>query len=306
MSERRKILKGLWLLLLPLLAVVSMLFILPADRRFNIWFAHDNCMEVGLRQYDRVVLDTTPIDVAFIGSSHTLSAINTDILNTNGVVEVENLGYCRFGRNLHYVLVKELLQHKQPRVVVVEVSERENPGGHEEFGYYASSADVLVPVAFSPDGYVKDLWKATVVRWEYIRHCLLGIRPVPAYTQGKTLPEHTPALADSIALEEQKKRNQRDTVLAGGISGWWKNRFPMAYLDETCKLLKIKGCEIVFLYLPSYGAQTIPTQADHYKRNGRLLIPPAEILNNRAYWGDADHLNSIGSDTLSAWLNTQL
>jgi hypothetical protein len=61
------------------------------------------------------------------------------------------------------------------------------------------------------------------------------------------------------------------------------------------------------LFFPAYGSQRQkPSEYEIYRRFGSVLIPPAEILENKDYWFDDSHLNQAGGESLSLWLAKEL
>ena len=85
-----------------------------------------------------------PIDYAFIGSSHTLRGVNDGCIEAavrssgeSPAVRVSNLGRNWLGRNLDYLMVKELLER--------QVTEKIPLGGHVLFPILATRDDISDP-----------------------------------------------------------------------------------------------------------------------------------------------------------------
>ena len=111
------------LLIIPFLA----LYVAPYSEEFAWHYIENDCYNHGAWIFDRINHNTAPIDIAFIGSSHTIHSFQDkkieEMLGSN--FHVTSLGYCRYGRNLEYALLRMLLEHKTPKFIVLEVHEDE-------------------------------------------------------------------------------------------------------------------------------------------------------------------------------------
>ena len=84
-----------------LLPIIVLLLFIPINVRKQYEGLSGDCANHAIWIYDRIVKNETPIDIAFIGSSHTMHAVNDKSLTENSHGKnITNLGYCRFGRNL--------------------------------------------------------------------------------------------------------------------------------------------------------------------------------------------------------------
>ncbi|GJM32191.1 MAG: hypothetical protein DHS20C18_11920 [Saprospiraceae bacterium] len=224
---------------------------------------------------------------------------------TNDSIAVLTLGYCRLGRNLSLVLLKDLLKHKNPKTLVLEVREDENRYSHPVFPYLAEREDVFQPVMlFNPD-LIKDLYLGVRTRFEYHQRKWLNNHPeaYPAdyrsYGYGSSQ-----RLADSTFLRQKKAeriiRAERK-LKEGGRD--FHMRFPRAYLKKIAQLVATHGIQLYFLYLPEYGwPLREPMELATYRQYGEVWIPPADILDNPKHWMDDGHLNDEGARALSGWL----
>jgi len=108
---------------------VWLLFIfLPVDKRQKYQGLVGDCGNKGLFLHDRVFINEKSIDMLFLGSSHLICGVDDQLIETklNNKTTVANLGYCRLGRNFSYILLKEVLETKQPKHLILEVREDEN------------------------------------------------------------------------------------------------------------------------------------------------------------------------------------
>lgn len=246
-----------------------------------------------------------PVDIAFIGSSHTIHAFQEkkmeEILGPD--YHLANLGYCRYGRNLQFCILKMLLQYKSPKIIVIEVHEDEEKNSHDIFPYLADTKDLLDTPTLVNRDYFTDIFHGLISRLEFFKAKYI-FREKPAevdynpYGYGES---------DRIALDQELADNKKA----------WKNRlarktmkeveqiqlkYPIAYLNKMIKLIRDKNIQLVFIYLPESGSKLeIPRIASYYQKLGPLLIPPQSEFDYPEYWMDASHLNDKGSAILSDW-----
>jgi len=294
------------MLMLPLLA----LFLTPYSKEFAYHYIEKDCYNHGAWIYDRIAKNTVPIDIAFIGSSHTIHAFQDKKMEkiSGSEFHFANLGYCRYGRNLQYSLLKLLLQHRSPKLIVIEVHEDEEKNSHDIFPYLADTEDLFLSPTFLNKDYFSDIFDGTSARLEYFKS---------TYIFRKTISETDSRLygygeSDRIATREELEdnRNAWKMRLARKESKsieQLKIRYPFAYLDKMIALLNYNNIPFVFVYLPESGSKlNLPKYAAHYQQFAPLLIPSTEIINEPTYWMDASHLNDKGSDVLSTWMSEKL
>ena len=142
----RKLILHINLFLLPLFLL---LLVIPVDKRQKFVGLEADCYNHGIWVHDRIFHSQTPIDIAFLGSSHTICGVDDGFLSEKiEGLEVANLGYCRLGRNLNYVLLKELVSQNEVQQIIIEVREKEDRFSHPIFPYMARSEDVMLPKLF--------------------------------------------------------------------------------------------------------------------------------------------------------------
>ena len=294
------------LLLIPIVT----LFMLPYSEEFAYHYIENDCYNHGSWIYDRINRNPAPVDVAFIGSSHTIHAIQDkkieELLGQN--LNIANLGYCRFGRNIEYLILKMLLKHQSPKLIVIEVHEDEEMNSHDIFPYLADTEDLLLPPTAINRDYFSDLFNGGSARMEYFK---------AKYIFRKTYPKPTSeiygyAASDRQVSGEELEENKR----------LWKNRlsqtnpeiieniqakFPFAYLNEMMEILQKKNIPFMFIYLPESGSSLQkPKYATRYQKLAPLIIPPQTVFQDTSNWMDASHLNDLGSEILSTWLTEQI
>ena len=294
------------LIMIPIVA----LFLTPYSKEFAYHYIENDCYNHGAWIFDRITKNQIPIDVAFIGSSHTIHAFQEKKMEEmlGSEYHLTNLGYCRYGRNLQYVILKLLLQHKSPKLIVLEVSEDEEKNSHDIFPYLAETNDLIFSPTLINRDYLFDLYHGASARLECFK---------ATYIFDERFPETDDRLygygeADRIATKEELTENE---------TAWRKRlarkapesiekvqlRYPLAYLEKMITLIKEKNISFVFVYLPESGSKLkTPKHANYYQKLAPIFLPPQPELSNHAYWMDASHLNDKGSEILSEWMVKQL
>jgi hypothetical protein len=285
---------------------VVLLFALPYSTEFARHFIKDDCYNHGAWIFDRLTKNETPIDIAFIGSSHTIHSFQEKKMETllENRFHLANLGYCRFGRNLEYLFIKELVASKRPQLVVIEVHEDEPKNSHDIFPYLADTKDLLISPTFVNRDYFSDVFNGASARLEQFKAKYIFREKYPE-------PDLNPygyGESDRIATEEEFLKNKQ------GWSKWIKRRgsleieqiqlkYPYSYLLKTINLLKSRNIPFVFVYLPESGSNfQNPLRLDFYKQYGQVLTLPDSIVNSPTNWMDDMHFNDRGASQVSEWM----
>lgn len=286
------------------------LFVTPYSEEFAYHYIENDCYNHGAWIYDRINHNPTPIDIAFIGSSHTIHAFQDkkieEMLSSN--FQVTSLGYCRYGRNLEYAVLRMLLEHKTPKFIVLEVHEDEEKNSHDIFPYLAKTNDLLLtPTPFDRD-YFSDLFYGASVRLEYFKARYIFRKKYPQ----PTTELYGYAASDRNVTNEELKENQNAWLKRPGRTQFQaieeiQMKYPLAYLDKMVNLIKEKNIPFIFIYLPEYGSKLkSPKYAAYYQHIAPLLIPPKSIFDDASNWMDAGHFNDKGSELISEWMAEQL
>ena len=297
-------------ILLFVLPVILVLILIPVNKRQRYISLKDDCFNHGIWLHDRIFENTRPVDIAFIGSSHTINAVDDQQLETLlnvQQVNVLNLGYCRLGRNMDYVILKELLEKKKPKQVILEVRETESRYGHPIFPHVAAQKDVLLPALFFNRDILKDAFTAIAYKIELIQDCFFSQQQAPVMDLNPYgFSGHTDTAKKQL-LDDFFARRQQHSKKESTFEHAFYNAYPKSYLEKIIALCKKNQVTLSFLYLPGYGsAYTQPEETAYYVKHGKLLLPPAIIFQTRSNWFDENHLNKNGSKALSQWLGKQL
>lgn len=289
---------------------LAVLFFMPYSENFAFHYIKNDCYNHGSWILDRIKHNQAAADVVFIGSSHTIHAFQDRKIEEMLQSErrVVNLGYCRYGRDMEFAILKLLLQNKSPQLVIIEVHEVEEKSSHEIFPYVASSNDLLTaPFLYNGD-YFSNIITGGLARLECFKSEHLFRRDYP-----NPQPElYGYAASNRIASETEMHENRMDWAKRlnnnqTNFGGNFRLSYPMTYLKKMTSELKIRNIPLVFVYLPESGSNLqFPVHAPIYSELAPLLIPPDSIFKPREHWMDASHLNDNGSELLSKWMAAEI
>lgn len=306
----RKILLKLLLFSGVLLLTTIGLFMLPYSGKFARHFIENDCYNHGAWIFDRITDNPTPIDIAFIGSSHTIHAFQEKRIEAllPEKLHIANLGYCRFGRNLEYLFVKELLAHKKPRLIVIEVHEDEEKNSHDIFPFLAGTNDLLYTPTLVNRDYISDLFNGASARLEHLKARYIFHEKYPE-------PDMNPygyGESDRVAADDELAKNEvawrkRLSRSQSPFLDELQLRFPLRYLDKTISMARKENIQIIFVYLPEFGSKLKkPLRYNYYQAAGSVLLPPDSLLASGNNWMDATHFNDAGAKKISEWISCEL
>jgi hypothetical protein len=298
----KRIILKIVLFCLPFVVAIVVLFSIPVEKDFAYHFIKGNCYDHGSWVYDRVFKNETSIDVAFIGSSRTLHAVNEveiEKLVNDSVrpsLNIANLGYCEPGRDFQYAVLKDLLKQKQPKLVVIEVTEDEQRSAHPSFPYIADITDLLASPMLN-EFYLKNLFKALSMRWEFVKYHYLFNNTI--YTTD--LAKYGYAKSERIVTDEELDKNlnywnRRMKRDHSSFFGKHADSYPLSYLEKSIALLNEKGVDYCFLFIPTVnGMVDHPIFQSYYEKQAKVYFLNRSLVSGVGYWMDATHLNDKGS-----------
>lgn len=297
----QKLFKKIVYFLFPLLLLV---IILPIDKRLKYQGLSDDCEGRGIWIHDRLYVNPEPIDIAFLGTSHTMNGIEDQLIDSivNGH-RVVNLGYCRTGRNLTHALIDALLSEKKVKYLILEVRDYEARYGHPVFPHLAETKQVMLSTPFLNKNFFSDIWTHLVYKieiWQDQLYLEERIKPFSYKNFGFYTSDH---IADPKFLEQVhiQKKGHKDSGIS--MVEMIYGNFSKSYLERIAKLCRKNNVKIVFLYIPAFGSNREVPQANRvYRQYGDVWFPPKHIFDDKANWQDKGHLNRIGAKDLSLWL----
>lgn len=274
--------------------------------------------------YERIHFDKTPIDIAFIGTSRTKSAIHTGLLERElaaGGVDAKavNFHIVLTGRNLHYAIAKELLTTRKVKLLVIELTEVEDRLGHDNFVVVADAIDVLTAPLVINLNYLSDLIRLPgrqidlFLKTVESRLGLVDRRFSPARYLGPNLDHaernvlrkggYSPndVFPGETELEDLRKERERgDTPMIMPASlDWLEFRFPRLYMDKIERLAAANGAKVAYVYLGRYAGPLTAAREVDFAAKGPVFRMPDEVIETPRYWSDASHLNWSGAQEVT-------
>ncbi|MBV9812812.1 MAG: hypothetical protein JO326_08670, partial [Acetobacteraceae bacterium] len=308
----------------------TVLVSLPGNPYLRYVWLEDTDYVKGRWIYERLHFDPTPVDVAFVGSSHTLIGVDSATVERVAAgdgpptLHVANLALPHYGRDVDDLLTDMLLATKHPRLLVVEADYIEYRAPHPAFPLIADARDLWDAPVLVNWGLLDDIVFMGRRRFGETLASLLGEQPRfdPGqyrgthwsdsyrpngrnYGQGpvRTTHEDATLLArESVADIRDQQQKQASDARHFGL----ETRYHEIYLRRLIAAAHAAGTRVVFLYLPIFGAPPRPIEADALERMAEIWTPPAAITHDPTLWGDIGHLNYAGAEQLSTWLGEKL
>lgn len=289
-------------ILLFLLPVVLVLILLPLEQRMAYQGLKDDCFDHGLWIHDRIFNHKKEIELLFLGSSHTINAVDDELIEKETGISTANLGYCRLGRNLHELLLNEVLEQHRPRMLILEIRETEDEHSHPIYPFLGSTAEVLIPDFVWNRDYLDDVQTHLTYKLDLFQDRLWGVEAMPIRQEAHGFSVNV----DTADFKEMHRilwtKRIADPAALEGLN----MQFPKSALQRIVKICEQQDIELVFLYLPSYGIPESQAPSAFYSEIAPVIIPPDSILRNISFWHDPQHLNKAGAGVLSKWIAQQL
>jgi hypothetical protein len=305
----------------------GVLIALPHDKYLRYQAPNDPKAPNSYWIYERIHFDPTPIDVAFIGTSRTGLSVHTrrleeDLAKRGIHAKAVNFYGVRNGVNMQYVIAKELLSNRKIKLLVLEMTEREERKPHEFFFMYADPVDVLNAPLLINMNYLADVGRLPgrqldlALQTQLQKWGLWHPDFVPPPYEGPNLDHaefvHTldkdvvyhriigHTKAEMEALRDQWLHGVTGSLLPRAFDGL-EYRFPRYYENKILDLARANGAEVLFLYLPQYGGPQNPQPYQQYANRVEMINPWGQIQDYRL-WIDETHLNWDGAKRLTDYL----
>lgn len=283
--------------------------------------------------YERLNFDDTPVDVAFIGTSRTAGGISGPLIEaqyckaTGRDIRVVNLGMPQTGRDMDYLIVKELLNTKAPQLVMLQITEIEGRKPHPGFLQLADANDILTAplminfnwpknIASLP-GRQMSLFKTTVLNEPVLRD---EFDPEAYFgedmdrTKGIVLIDGSFKDRDVVVDQEKldkayqrRKRSFSRTYFLPQPLRFLEYRLSRVYLERVFDMADRKGVQVTFNYMPAYRFEgPVPDHILELTQGHQVYMLNQNIINDFTMWLDANHPNTKGSEITSAKVASNL
>lgn len=299
---------------------------LPHDKYLRYQAPNDAQAPVLYWIYERIHFDPTPIDVAFIGSSRTGNSVHSrrleEDLASRGVSAHAVNFYCaRAGVNLQYVIAKELLANRKVKLLVLEITEREERKGHDFFSLYADPSDVFAAPLFPNFNYLTDLARLPGRQFGLALDTALqswGLRNpdfVPPLYEGPNL-DHAEFIQTLDGVKHFRVAAHSEAEMQAIRAGWLRGvtrsilpqslsdleyHMPRYYTDQILDLARARGTDVVFLYSPQFAGPRSPPPYEIYASRASLVNPWTAVQDYRL-WLDENHVNWSGAKRLTDYV----
>jgi hypothetical protein len=320
-----------------MIGIFVALCLLPSDRYLRFQSITDPAVVKAGWIYARIHYDPTPMDVVIIGTSHAVFGLDSQEVqracNSAGGKNCATVNFAlqHLGRNVHWLLTREVLQARKPKLLIVEVQETEYRALHPAFSFLADPHDIIFAPLLVNTSYLPDLARLPLrqlslfaqERLPSVYH--VQTQFVPAYYRGShwndTYMEagslihpivhpvpRTQSISDQL-LEFQRIHAEAikpDDSQLPAVVRQLEYRANLFYLEELVKLAHEKHVDVRFLYMPSYHTESSPSFAGVYAKFAPTWKMPRDILDQSGMWNDVNHLNYTGAEAFSAWLGTRI
>lgn len=295
-------------ILIFLVPVFIGLVLLPVNKRTQYVELKEDCFNHGIWIYDRIHNNPEKIDIAILGSSHTINGINDGLITEKlDSLNTVNFGYCRFGRNFHYSLLKEILTEKDIKKLIIEVRRGENRYSHPIYPFIADTKDLFLNNSLANREIFQDIWNHLAYKLELFKDKIYDQTTKTGIRNDDFGFASNPDTASSRFLDEVKlKKSHADTIMSE-FQKSVQYKLGRDFQKKIAKLCDKHHIEIFYLFIPTYGTIfTVPKELKTYQKYGKVLLPPTYIYDNQDFWFDEGHLNIAGANELSQWLAEQL
>lgn len=315
-----------------IVAMLALLMLLPNSDYYR-WQQGDGTILARARWiYERIHFDPTPIDVAMIGSSRMEASVRapelSEILSARlgRPIRVVNFGLPQEGRNLHWAVVKQLLENRPEVRLIVLSAGRETVISHPGFRFLGDDASLLESPMIYNDAYAEDLF---TLPYRHLAYFIQGLWPSafqlsprfdPAiYRERGFDPTQTFILDGKVVDREQQLDPNRAMQERAAINGvqWvdpklrnapfdWRYPIERHFTRRIASLAAQKHVQVAFLWVPTaVDPQEALVDPGFYAAIGPVW--KASQLGDDPYdYMDSGHLNRQGTAKLLPWLADRL
>jgi len=320
-------------------ATVSLiaLCLLPDNRYLRFQGLTDSAVVKVGWIYERLHFDRSPIDIVFLGTSHTVFGVNGEEVEAacrkaaGRNCATVNLGLQHLGRDLHWILAREALETRTPKMLIIEVQESESRAMHPAFPFLADAGDVVTaPIVINTSyfanlarlplrqmtGFAKD-WmpEAFGARTQFNPEFYRGAHWNDTFSEkgsiehpiSKAVPRTSVHSAQELERERKhlQARERALLKLPGGFEQL-EYRASLFYVRRMVMRAAEKGVQVRFLYMPTFRGKASPDFMGFYQQFAPVWRMPQNILDRNDLWLDVGHLNAKGAGAFSKWLGERI
>jgi len=282
--------------------------------------------------YERIHFDPTPIDVAMIGSSRMEASARAPELSAlvsaklGRPVHIVNFGLPEEGRDLHWTIVRQLLNSRSDVKLIVLSGSPEAVISHPGFRFLGNDASIAgAPVIYNPN-YVENL---LTVPYRHLAFFLQGLWPYafqlsprfdPAIYSARgfdptqsflsadgNLVDRTKAMDPATALAERAAANGKGSpdIKLKYLTLDRRYAVERAYSRRIAALAGEKHVAVAFLRVPPFEADEHFTDRSFFEAIGPIWEAD-QLGHDPLDYSDLAHLNRRGTALLTPWLAERL
>jgi hypothetical protein len=302
-------------------------YLLPHDRYVRYQQLASSDLFRSRWVYERIHYDKTPIDVAIIGSSRLETSVSAPILEKELTerlgrpIHVANLAIPQEGRNLHYLVARELVEnHPETRIILLSVVEQADLS-HPAFRYLADPGETLrapffinhyyfIDAAFLPYRQMSYFVQTHFPAWFGVSRTFRTDYMGTGFDTTYSFYLPSGKLVDRYHVMPQDELEEASRQIINRLGNPWhepsrwqalNNPLENEYSRRTVEVAKAHCVEAIFVRLPFYKSPQHMYDEAFYQGLGPLL--DAEHLNGDPHnYEDGGHFNRPGTDLVSAWL----
>jgi hypothetical protein len=305
------------------LAVVVATCFLP-ENTYQRWKRPDSDYSRMRWIYERIHYDPRPIDVVILGASRSQlgfspAAIEQQLGEHGKHANVVNFAIFNLGRNLHWLILREIYKVKSPKVIVLEVDDPPYPFGHELFKEVAPAGALVSAPRRALHEYFDDLTYLPTRKLKlFVANLFPELFGLPKQFDPKTYEQNRTDFTTSFPGETGGMVNMEDTVprkiLLEQLSqqtsrtAWAASQYARlnggadrVYIRKIADEAKARGVQLIFAYMPMFKGPEKASQLDFVKQYG-AVINNGDLASRDELFENWSHLNHAGAMIASARL----
>ncbi len=282
-----------------LICLGSLLFI---DDDKNYRFSNTNGDAIKTRWiYNILNKPDYDVDIAFIGASFIWQSIIPSVIEEKLKLKVVNLALPYAGRDLDYLIAKEVINKKKPKVIVLQLRYTEGRSPHKLFCELADINDLFEQPLFPYLSPVSNISCYLRRQFSIFSKSLISSKNLyfeDVYDKYKGF-KSVQSIADKSYLENQVGIYPK-TYLPQKYS-FIEYYYPNYYLNKIINLARNNNVKLYFIYLPDYRDNRKLIINDPINPNNVIQLPE-EIIDNPNLRSDSSHFNIYGSKVISEYI----
>lgn len=283
---------------------LGLFFLIADDKEYR--FSNTNGDAVKTRWiYSILNKPDYDVDVAFIGASFIWQSIIPSVIEDKSNLKAVNFALPYAGRDLDYVIVKEVIASKHPKAIVLQLRYSEGRSSHKLFCELADVSDLFGQPLFP---YLSSISNLSCFFRRSFSIFFQGLGNSETSYSAEIYDEYKgfksiQSIAEPKILETQVGSYAK-SYLPKKYS-YIEYYYPNYYLNKIINLAKENNVKIYFLYLPDYKDNR-KLEFNGLISSKEVIQLPREILDNSDFRSDISHFNNSGAKAVSEYLSYKI